>query len=603
MDNNKGLFTAIRTCLRIVPWRMRSKLIAILLGSVGVALMDMASVALMLPVMELVSGQSVQSSVYLQIVANIVGTEEVQTMLVFTLGVVIALMITKNILSAVFRWWSLGVMAEAQSAVVHEVFALYLSASYESHRKRDTSDIYQTLNVYIPGSFGIVMLGFIQLFVDGLSALLIVVALAAVSPMATLLALLVFGGTAFLMQALLRKRTIRIGIDMRDVGLAGWRYLSPAVEGFTQVRLAEMENDFVTGYSKSRREGNMLGRKSTMLAELPKYVLEVTMILGIALIAVVLFATSDEQTAVAVLGVFAVASVRIIPTLNRALASATGIRAAQANAFGLAEQIDLLETEPGRYRPNTDQATFGFGDIDVSRLSFRFADGERSVLDEVSVKLPEGATIALVGSSGAGKTTFVDILLGLLTPTGGSVEVDGKSIHSDPYAWRRQLGVVTQDVYLLDASIRENIAFETEASRIDPERLTKAVEMAQLTDFIAALPDGIETVVGYQGARISGGQKQRIGIARALYREPKLLILDEATSALDNETEAKITRTIDALRGKMTIVVVAHRLSTVRNADEILFFSEGKIASRGTMAELVERNDEFRSLVELGRLS
>ena len=215
------------------------------------------------------------------------------------------------------------------------------------------------------------------------------------------------------------------------------------------------------------------------------------------------------------------------------------------------------------------------------------------MLRGVDLDITSGSTVAMVGSSGAGKSTFVDILLGLHRPTAGSVTAGGISVFDNLPAWQRQLAVVPQDVTLLDESLRANIAFDEE---LDDARMAEAVERAQLGDLVRALPQGLDTEIGERGVRLSGGQRQRIGIARALYRRPSLLVLDEATSALDNETERRLTETIESLNGTMTMVIVAHRLSTVRHADQLIFMSEGTVATVGTFEEVAAENDEFAHL-------
>ena len=218
----------------------------------------------------------------------------------------------------------------------------------------------------------------------------------------------------------------------------------------------------------------------------------------------------------------------------------------------------------------------------------------------MTLDIRHGQSVALVGTSGAGKSTLVDLLLGLHDPTGGTVTAGGVDIRDNLPAWQRQLAVVPQDVVLLDASLATNIAFELD---VDPIRLDDVVRRAQLADLIASLPEGLDTQVGERGARLSGGQRQRLGIARALYRQPSVLFLDEATSALDNETERRLTDTIRELQGTMTIVIVAHRLSTVRHCDQLIFMSDGAVASVGTFDQVAATNSEFAHLVDLGSLS
>ena len=221
------------------------------------------------------------------------------------------------------------------------------------------------------------------------------------------------------------------------------------------------------------------------------------------------------------------------------------------------------------------------------------------VLDGVTLAIPAGTSLAVVGMSGAGKSTFVDLLLGLQQPQKGDIRAGDVSIFDNLPAWQRQLAVVPQEVTLLDVSISQNIAFD---EAVDPERLSRAIERAQLEDLIEDLPEGLDTVAGERGMRLSGGQRQRVGIARALYRNPALLVLDEATSALDNRTERRITDTIQGLHGSVTVIVVAHRLSTVRHCDRLVFMESGKVASAGDFDEVRRNNPTFAHLVELGSL-
>lgn len=603
MGEVRTLWHNLRVVFTLVPWRMRPKLIAILLGSIAVALMDMAAVMLLVPVMQIISGMRIGDSAVLQAIATFTGREDPAELLLVTLATVIALMIAKNLFTLLFRWWSLGIMAEAHSEAIQAVMDLYGTSAYLHQRRRSSEDIFQTVNVYVPTSVSGVVTGVIQILTDGVAILAILLALLILSPLATGIALVFFGGAAVLIQALLKPRIIRYGELIREANLRSWRYLSPAVDGYKEVRLVEAGAELARSYADTRREVNRHGRAATILGELPRYLLEIIMILGILVIALALFATSDQQEALTFLGVFGVASVRIMPALVRVLGTVSAVRSNSPNLQGLVDEVQSLRAETGREDQDEAAHAFGPNDILFEDVTFQFPDATDPVLDGVSGRIPFGKTVALVGGSGAGKTTFVELLMALLAPDMGAITVGGASIHDHPVSWRRQLGVVAQDVYLLDQSVRENIAFGVPTELIDEDRVNRAVALAQLSDFVAEMPQGLDTVIGYRGARVSGGQRQRIGIARALYRDPQVLILDEATSALDNETEARITRTIEGLHGSITIVVVAHRLSTVKNADAIMFFSRGKITDVGTMSELVRRNPEFAELVRLGKLA
>ena len=236
-------------------------------------------------------------------------------------------------------------------------------------------------------------------------------------------------------------------------------------------------------------------------------------------------------------------------------------------------------------------------------MTFRYAESDGAdALHDIDFDLWPGDSVALVGPSGAGKSTLVDVIMALHPPTSGELYVDDWPMADVRSAWQRCIGLVPQDIYLLDATIAENIAFGRSPEEIDVGRLDAAIEMAQLGDLVGELPAGLSTVVGERGVRLSGGQRQRLGIARALYDRPRLLVLDEATSALDSITEAKITSTLRALRGQLTILTIAHRLSTVREADRLLLMEGGRIADQGPFDLLRARNESFRQLVDLAQL-
>ncbi|MHA6523069.1 ABC transporter ATP-binding protein [Tessaracoccus sp. G1721] len=597
------MLTNLRVVFTLVPWRLRPKLIATIIGSTVLAFLDMTAVLLILPIMQILSGATAETSPVLKAISTLTGVEDPRMLLIVTLVSVVTLMVAKNLYGIWFRWWQLGLMATAQSDATHEMMTLYTTSPWIHHRRRSSDSILQAMNVYITTAFSGVTTGVISLVVDFITITALLAALFILSPVVTLVALVFFGGSALIIQAVLKTRILDLAERTRQEHMKSWSYLSPAVDGLKEVRLNGATEEFTHGYSDTRRNVAHMARTTTILNELPRYLLEIIMILGIILTALVLFATTNQADAFAFLAVFAVAAVRLIPTLNRVVATVGVIRTNTPNLVSLVEEINTLRSESGRQALTSGHHHYPRADIEFRDVRFQFPDASTPVLDAVSGVIPAGRTVALVGTSGAGKTTFVELLLALFEPDSGTMEVAGVSIHQYPTSWRQQLGVVTQDVYLLDRSIRQNVAFGVAEEDIDDQRVAQAVRMAQLEDFVEQMPQGLETVVGYRGARVSGGQKQRIGIARALYRMPQVLILDEATSALDNETESRITETIQALQGTITIIVVAHRLSTVKHADQILFFSDGRIAARGTMSELESSNAEFAKLVKLGRLT
>lgn len=374
----------------------------------------------------------------------------------------------------------------------------------------------------------------------------------------------------------------------------------PGINGFREARLGGVSGLFVGRFRESKLARAAASRELSLVSELPKYVLEIGFVVGLGIVAAVLFSTNTPTEATSIIGVLAAGATRALPTVNRLVAGLGQIRAGQVGLRNLTADIERLDRDG--FQTEAAPTRSFIGDIVLNHVDFHFPDSDGPVLRDVSTVIEEGRTTAFVGSSGAGKSTLLDIVLGLLTPTSGTVTSGGVDIQSDLASWYAGLGVVPQDVFLLDDTLVANIAFGVPPEEVDAGRLRHAVSLAQLDGLLADLPEGLETRMGERGVRLSGGQRQRVGIARALYRQPRLLVLDEATSALDNATEHRITETIEELSGRMTIIVVAHRLSTVRNADRVIFMSAGEIASEGTFTEVEADNHEFAHLVALGKL-
>lgn len=595
--------TKFRAPLVLVPWRMRGSLVLLTAAAMVSAILDMLGVVAMLPLMQLLTSPNVLPTSVSRYVVPLVGTEDRQKLLLSTALFVGFMFIFKNIVMVALRWWSLGVLSRASAAAQSEMLRRYVHASYQSHRERAKPDIMQTVTSSVDKAFSVIYLGIISIATDLITAVALLGTLLWLAPAASLIAVFVFGGAALLMVRVIKPYALKFGIQNLELNTAMWASLNPAIEGFRESRIFRREDLFVNRFAKNRLASVQPNRAQQVLGELPRYLMEIVMILGVLIVAMVLFSLNTESTAFGLLAVFAAASTRIAPALNRVVANVNGVRSNVPTLEKVAEQMsDLAATTPTLRDETRNPVPVPDADIIVDHLSFRYPDSASNVLSDVTVTIPQGQTIALVGSSGAGKTTFADLLLGLFTPTSGTITVGGVDISTHVRDWRPRVASVSQKVYLWNASVRDLITFGQPAEEVDEALLDRAIGQAQLHGLIESMPGGLDTFVGEGGVRISGGQAQRIGIARALYAQPNVLILDEATSALDNETEHEITSTIDALHGTMTVVVVAHRLSTVRSADEILFFSGGLLVDRGTMSSLREANAEFAHLVELGQL-
>lgn len=594
------LIGQLRIAMSILPGRHRGWILGAILGSVALAGLDMFGVAAMLPLLDLLTNGT--SGTYGGMLARLFGTNDLQTLIIVSGAIIAASFILKSVAAIAFRWWLLGRMNRLAADTASELLRAYLLSPYAAHRMRSLPNIYRNLGMSVDETFGRVLTGLVTLASSLITALGIAVVLLIISPVATLVALVVFAGATLGIQAALKSRQLAIGDRIADADVAAWRVVTPSLEGFRDTRVAALVETYVERYRAARRSRARASRSFALMGEMPRYALEIVFIITIILLTVLLFATTSADAALAVLGVFAVASVRLLPTLNQVSGMLASVRAGEAGLKLLVAEVEEFaqQTQHNEVRLSPEPR---YGDIVIDDVTFSYPDSDEQILRGVSTIVRAGEMTAFVGSSGAGKSTLLDLVLGLLEPVSGRITVGGRSIYDDPQSWFDTLGMVSQDVFLFDGTLRQNIAYGVPDHDVDEDALNDAIRSAQLTSFIASLEEGLDSRVGERGVRLSGGQRQRIGIARALYRRPTLLVLDEATSALDNATEAQIAETIDALKGEITILVVAHRLSTVKNADRIVFMSNGSIAAEGDMSSLSETNAEFRHLVELGKLT
>lgn len=583
----------------LVPAALRPRLALSVVASLVMSLLDLAGVLALVPMMQFISG-SPRDEGALGMVSRVVGEPSDQALAAWLAGLVVGAFVLKNLLAILLRWWQMRFMAsygaELSTRMVHDLMA----GPYHRHLTQNSADKAWIADSGVQLAYTAGIGAGLSLVSEGLTIAVVFVALLVVSPWATLIAILYFGTGAGLLYRGLRARSKKLGDALLVASQTTNRTLLEAVGAVKEIKLRRAQDKFLRDYREARTTTARVGAAQQVVAELPKYLLEILMVLGIGLMAVVVTATSPEGDRLVILGVFAAASTKIVPAFVRLIGALNSLSFANGAMRVLIQErretLDLANELDDVVR--TDQIPTG--DIVVSHLGFAYPSAPAvRVVDDLSLTIRRGESVALVGGSGAGKSTLVDLILGLHRPVAGSVTVGGLDIWDNLPAWQAQLAVVPQDVFLLDATLGANITFDLE---MDADKLRVALDRAQLTDLVDGLDGGIDSLVGQRGMRLSGGQRQRIGIARALYREPDVLILDEATSALDNETEFRLSETIRSLHGSMTMIIVAHRLSTVKHCDKLAFMKDGQVAAEGTFAEVASANAEFANLVRLGSL-
>lgn len=599
-ERERDLTEQLRMMLDMAGANPTRWIVGTIAASLVLAGLDTLGVAAMVPLTQLATGGDVDSGV-LGWISDLVGTSDVSALLPIVGAFVAVVFIGKSIGSIAFRWWLLGRTTRISALSSAELARRYMLAPYADHRSRRMSEVYRNINDATNQSAS-VLLGVVSICTDGLVLVAITAVLAIASPAVTLFAVVLFGVLVFGVQLALRRRQYRMGEEMAEAGLEAWQFLLPGLDGFREARLTSSASSFVDGFRRARLRRARAARQMGIVSDAPRYLLEIGFVFAIIGISVILFTTATPAAALTVLGVFAAASLRALPTLNRISANLATVRTGRAGLEIVSRVVDELDAG-GAHEERPRSSTRYEGDIVLRDLSFRYPDAEQFVLRGISLRITGNRTTAFVGSSGAGKSTLLDLVLGLLQPTEGSVECGGRSISDDLASWYAELGVVPQDVFLLNDTLSANIAFGVPADAVDRARIEEVVGMAQLERLVVELPEGLDTVVGERGVRLSGGQRQRIGLARALYRRPSVLVLDEATSALDNLTEHEIAATLAALQGSMTILIVAHRLSTVRHADTLVFLKDGQVEVDGTFEQVRAQSADFARLVELGELN
>jgi ATP-binding cassette, subfamily B, bacterial PglK len=442
----------------------------------------------------------------------------------------------------------------------------------------------------------------VALVSDGSLLLVMSVGLFIVDPLMALSTFLVFLCIGFLMYRLLHQRANTLGRKSADLSVKSNEKVFEVLNSYRESVVRNRRNFYAREIGKLRLEMANTDAELSFMPNISKYVIETTVVLGALIISGVQFGLRDAAHAVATLAVFLAAGSRIAPAVLRLQQGALAIRSNLGSARLTLELIDSLgESKPSEeVSDNLELVHSGFvGSIEISNVSFKYPLATETALNGIDLIINEGSTVALVGPSGAGKTSIVDVLLGVLSPDSGKVLISGLEPSATVSRWPGAISYVPQDVIVTNGSIRENVSLGFPVSVATDELVMDALKLAQADDFVSELPMGMDTSVGDRGTKLSGGQRQRIGIARALFTRPKLLVLDEATSSLDGQTESDISQAIQGLKGSVTVVMIAHRLATVLNADQVIYMDKGRIIAQGTFEEVRRAVPDFDAQAKL----
>ncbi len=529
---------------------------------IGAAL-EMAGVSLVFPMISLITGEGSRDAVRVAELA----------------ALLIIIYFVKNLFltgmyAAIFRF-----VYNGATRLSSRMMEAYLSADYAFHLNKNAAAIDAAIR-YDSESVYKMMKAMLQLAAEVIICIVLAVWLLFTDVAMSLFLFVLVGSVCGLFLVFSKKTTKRLGKEDIRIREQTERQVLTAFGGIKEVKLLGREDYFLENVTEHSRELAKNNRRQQLLLQLPRLLVETVCISGV--MCIILFEVirgEDITQLIPKLGVFAVAAFRLLPSVGKINALTSEVLFYRAAADAVYEDLEELETL-GRDKELPEEAAAPVSwekSLTAEKLAFRYTKDGPEVLSGCSLEIPYGAAVGLIGPSGAGKTTLADLLMGMLHPVSGRILADGEDIEKGLRSWQRQIGYVPQNIYLSDDTIRANVAFGLREDEIDDERVWKVLKQAQLEDFVKESPDGLNMQVGERGVRLSGGQRQRIAIARALYHDPQLLVFDEATSALDNDTEEAVMQAIDALHGSRTMIIIAHRLTTIRSCDLVYRVEAGKV--------------------------
>ncbi len=511
---------------------------------------------------------------------SMIGHPTQTQLVIFSMMLLAGLYLVKAACSVYLTWKQNKFIFDVQANLSGRLFMGYLNQPWTFHLARNSAQLILNITNEVSVLIETALQPGLVLITEGLVLLGVAVFMCCVSPIITLTVVIVFGLIAYILQHFSRKHIVRWGQARQHHEGLRVQHLQQGLGGAKDIKLLGREKDFFDQYNYHNLGYGQVGKKQKTLSELPRLWLELLANLGLVVTVLLMIAQNKTlDSLVPMLAFFAAAAFRLMPSINRLLGAVQNIRYCVPVINTLHDEIKLFnDVRPIIQNKNT--LIFEHA-LTLEHVSFKYENTKTYVLDNLSLSISRGSSVGFIGASGAGKTSLIDVVLGLLPPEKGCVNVDGVSIYDNLRAWQNLIGYVPQTIYLIDDSVRRNIAFGLSNDLIDDAAVRRAVKAAQLEQFISNLPDGLDTLVGERGIRLSGGQRQRIGIARALYHEPEVLVLDEATSALDLDTEKEVMNAIDMLQGSKTLIIIAHRLSTVARCDRVYKIKNGQIIAEG----------------------
>jgi ABC-type multidrug transport system fused ATPase/permease subunit len=599
------MFQSVRQLLALLSLRERRTFYAVLVLILVTSLVEMVGVASILPFLAVLANPGViETNAMLATLYGRLGFSSERAFLAF-LGFAVLGFILFSLAARLVTTFALARFSNMRAySLASQIMENYLRQPYTWFLDRNSAALGKVLLIEVDRVVTGALIPALRLIGAIAVCLSLLGLLLAVEPTVALIAAALFGGSYALIFVLARRSLARLGEIVQKANYDRFRTVNEATQGIKDVKVLGLEPAFLIRFRTPARSMARAKSIAAVIADAPRYLLESIAIGGTLVLVLVMIERGNASltTVLPTLGVFAFAGLRMFPALQSVYRELSALKMTASTVDEIYREVAGTQGGATSWpQPGTDTALGLRAQLVLEGIGYSYPAAERQAISDIELTIPARSTVGIVGGTGAGKTTLVDVMLGLLWPQAGRLVVDGVPVTPDTLrAWQRSIGYVPQQIFLTDDTVAGNIAFGLLPEAIDMAAVERAARIAELHDFIMAdLPRGYATTVGDRGVRLSGGQRQRIGIARALYHDPDVLILDEATSALDNLTEKAVMDAVQNLGQAKTVVMIAHRLSTVRNCDLIVMMEGGRITASGTYEELLGKSQKFRAMAAL----
>lgn len=601
--NINALFRAIRRLIAILPKDRRRGAVLVF----GVALLsgffELLGVFSVLPFMTIVMNPDAINKMgpLADIFAFFGFSGPRRTVLAMSMITVTSLLLT-NIIGALSLWTQSNYVAQVRAQISAELFRGFLRQPYLFHVERDMPSLMRAFYQDVDQAIGGFMNGLFSFIAKSIIALSIFSLLFYYEPWVAVGTGLVLGGGYVFIFRLLKGQQRKLGQLNRAAYETHHRRASEGLGGIKELKILQREEWIAQSFERAIKQNANVGAWNGLLSSLPRYAIEFLAFGGLVAITLFLLVLGDWSRIIPTLSLYALAGYRLMPAFQQIYAAAGTLEYTSSSVRQLEEDLTLVRGEtgaPSKLGSETGSPDISFQkQIRFSDVTFQYPKSKYPVLNGLNLDILKNESLGIVGKTGSGKTTLVDLIIGLYEPKSGLIKIDDVILDRENCGlWQSRIGYVPQFIYLTNGTVSSNIALGLNPAEIDMEAVRRAAHMAQIDEFIKTLPDGYDTIVGERGVKLSGGQRQRIGIARALYHSPDVLIFDEATSALDMQTESAVIDAIKGLKSKMTIILIAHRLDTVKFCDRLIMLEKGTIVAEGSYDHLLSRSRDFQSLV------